>query len=305
MEKSGVNRILSSLICVLVVFIIISGLLIFITRYLAELRQDLPYFREQFDNLIQYIHKLLSQKFGITREAQEGFIDERSDDFRYGLELWIRNFLAGLASTFLSFLIILVYVFLLLLNRDEYEEFILLYAKENKREQLKSVIDRTSTIAQKYLWGRIKVMTLLGIMYIITFLIFDLKHALLLTLFGALVTVIPYFGPFISGVLPMVMALLTMNNMSTILLFSVIVLTIQLIESYVLEPWILGAEVHLRPLSIIIAIILGGMLWGIPGMVLFVPIFAIIKIICDQIDSLKPIGFLLGKTPITKPKNSL
>ncbi|HSI70524.1 MAG TPA: AI-2E family transporter, partial [Gillisia sp.] len=79
-----------------------------------------------------------------------------------------------------------------------------------------------------------------------------------------------------------------------IIIFIILVIIIQLIESYVLEPVIIGSEVQQSPLFVIIAIILGGALWGAAGLILFVPIFGILKIIFDHNRELKPLGFLIG-----------
>jgi len=80
------------------------------------------------------------------------------------------------------------------------------------------------------------------------------------------------------------------------IVFSIIIIVEQLIESYVLEPLIIGHEVRINPLSVIIAIVLGGMVWGLAGMVLFVPIFAMIKIISNHTPGYEPVGYLLGNT---------
>ena len=77
-------------------------------------------------------------------------------------------------------------------------------------------------------------------------------------------------------------------------MFAFTVLVIQLIESYVLEPVIIGSEVQLNPLTVIVAIIIGNLVWGLSGMILFVPMFAIFKILSDRVDNLRPVGYLIG-----------
>jgi predicted PurR-regulated permease PerM len=84
--------------------------------------------------------------------------------------------------------------------------------------------------------------------------------------------------------------------MQKVILFASIVLVIQLIESYVFEPLIMGKQVQLNPLIVIIAIIIGGMVWGLAGMILFVPLFAMFKIVSFHITGLKPVGYLVGNS---------
>jgi predicted PurR-regulated permease PerM len=71
--------------------------------------------------------------------------------------------------------------------------------------------------------------------------------------------------------------------------------SIQLFQGWILEPLILGPQVKINPLFTIVAIVLGELIWGLPGIILAIPLTAIVKIICDHIDSLKPYGFLIGE----------
>lgn len=137
-------------------------------------------------------------------------------------------------------------------------------------------------------------MIVLGILYTITFLAYGLEHAALFILFGAVITIIPFIGPLISGMLPVLFMVIFGGGYLEIVSFSILVLIIQLIESYVLEPIIIGSEVQQSPLFVIIAIVMGGAVWGFAGLILFVPIFGILKIIFDHNKELKPVGFLIG-----------
>ena len=137
-------------------------------------------------------------------------------------------------------------------------------------------------------------MALLSLMYFILFTAYDLRYTGLLIIFGALITIIPYIGPFISGLVPILFLIGFAGSPAEILSFAIIIIIIQLIESYVLEPILIGSEVEQSPLFIIIAIVLGGLLWGPAGLILFVPLFGILKIIFDHTPELRPLGFLIG-----------
>jgi predicted PurR-regulated permease PerM len=170
-----------------------------------------------------------------------------------------------------------------------------MYVSHNKQTLTKQSLDKISKVAFQYLWGRAQVMMILGVLFFITFMLFGLPYALLFTLFGAVITIIPYIGPLLSGLLPILFSFLYFDSLNKILFFSGVVIAIQLIESYVLEPLILGKEVKLNPMVIIVAIVMGGLIWGLAGMILFVPIFAIVKIISLNHSGLEPIGFLFGQ----------
>lgn len=294
LESFRVNRIIASLISTFVVFIVVGGLLFLFVFQADQFVSDIGSVKTQLQQLMDNIEKQITSIANITAEEQKKFWEERSDEILGRIESLATNFFSGVLNALSGLLLILIYVFLLLLYRDRITEFIMMYISEGKKEHTEEIIDRMSKVVYHYLWGRAKVMSLLGIMYYVTFLIFDLPYALLITIFGALITIIPYLGPLISGIVPIVFSFLFFESIPKAVIFSIIVIIEQLIESYFFEPWIIGREVKLNPLIVIVAIILGGMVWGLAGMILFVPLFAIVKIIFNNRSGLEPIGFLLG-----------
>lgn len=294
LEEWGVGRTTSSFISTIIVFVAVSGLSYLMISQLRNLADDLPDIQNESEQLLSRLQSFVGSITGISSEDQMQFLQERSDTILGALETEMTDFLGNLLNASLKFLLVLIYVFLLLLYRDRFAGVVLMYTSGEKEEKAKGVLEKTSHVAHQYLWGRIKVMSLLAIMYIIAFLAFDIRYPVLLTAFGALVTIIPYIGPLVSGVLPVFVAILFIEDSTVLIMFAVTVLVIQLIESYVFEPVIIGSEVQLNPLTVIIAIIIGNMVWGLPGMILFVPMFAIFKILSDRIDSLRPVGYLIG-----------
>ena len=294
LEKIRINRTIASLLSTLVVFIVFGGTLLLFIAQINLFVSDMPDMEDKIGSIIESSQKKIESITNLSLSEQNKIFDERSGKIVEKIEPFITGFFGDLFSTVFSFFLVLVYVFLLLLYREKIFDFITMYISKNQEKSAKETLNKISKVAFHYLWGRAKVMILLGIMFFITFISFGLPFALLFTLFGSVITIIPYFGPLLSGLLPILFSFLYFDSLQKILFFSAVVIVIQLIESYVLEPLILGKEVKLNPLVVIVAIVLGGILWGFAGMILFVPIFAIIKIISLSHSGLKPIGFLLG-----------
>jgi predicted PurR-regulated permease PerM len=296
LERIKVPRIFSSLISALLVFIVLGSILYLFAWQITLFVSDISSVRKEVTSLIQNIQSEITAITNLTPEDQQDIWKKRSDDVLNTIEAGLTQFLGNTLSTTTGFMLSLLYASLLLYYRDKFSEFVMMYVKETNEERAKSIMSKNSKVVYQYLWGRAQVMLLLGIMYYITFLLFDIPFALLLTLFGTLITIIPYLGPFISGLLPILFAIIYMQNIESIVFFSILITVIQLIESYVLEPLIIGHEVKINPLTVIIAIILGGMIWGLAGMILFVPIFAMIKIMSNHIPGGEPISYLLGNS---------
>jgi predicted PurR-regulated permease PerM len=293
-EGIGVNKIIATLISVMFVFFVISVLILVLINQLQKFLIDFDEVEKRMQEFFVLLQDYFESLTGIPPADQNDFLRGRSEDIFDMIERNIRIFIGDLFTIVFHFFLIIIFLFLFLLNRDKYVQFVLMYVKKEKEEEVRGVIEKTSRVAHHYLWGRIKVMFLLSLMYIITFMIFDLRHAVLITILGALLTIIPYVGPWMSGFLPIISALLMGEPFYHVVWLGVVIFIIQMIESYVLEPVFIGSEVKLSPLMIIVAIIIGGMIWGIPGMILFVPMLAVFKILADHAPGLRPVGYLLG-----------
>jgi predicted PurR-regulated permease PerM len=294
LERAKISRGISSLISTLIVFIVAGSFLFLFIYQMNQFVSNITSVREEVQSFLKGIQEYIESITSLTAEEQNKIWQQRSEEWLKNIEPVITDFFGDILNTMLGFLLVLVYMFLLLLYREKFSDFIMMNTRENKKEHISKIVNKISKVVHHYLLGRVKVMFILGIMYAITFLIFDLPYAILLTIFGSLITVIPYIGPLISGTLPILFSVLFFDSLEKILLFSILVLIEQLIESYVLEPLILGKEVQMNPLVVIVAVVIGGMFWGLAGMILFVPMFAMFKIISNNSPGLEPVGFLLG-----------
>lgn len=304
-SKLNLGRIFASFISTFILFLVVGGLVFLLFSQLNLFINDLLENEDAIFSFVDKIQKQIVDSTGFTLEQQKEMFNERIYGLIQEVQKHLTNVFEGFINILLSFLLTLIYVFLLLINREKFVDFLMKYVSEKKKENVKLILKKSKNVANRYLWGRVKVMILLGIMYSLIFFAYDLEYAALLLVFGVLVTIIPYIGPLLSGLLPVLFMLVTSQNPTEIISFTILVLIIQLIESYVLEPLLIGSEVKQSPLFVIIAIVLGGAIWGFAGLILFVPLFGVMKIIFDHTPELKPVGFLIGYEEGTTKLNFL
>ena len=158
-------------------------------------------------------------------------------------------------------------------------------------------------VAQHYLVGRAISIITLFVLYAIALLIIGIENALLLAALAALFNIIPYLGPILAAVFPVMVALVTEDSNQPALWVFISVCVFQAIDNYFVTPYFLGGEVSLSALSTIIAMIVGGFVWGIPGMILFIPLLSIVKIIWDRIPGLEHYGQVIGDEGERPSKN--
>jgi predicted PurR-regulated permease PerM len=144
-------------------------------------------------------------------------------------------------------------------------------------------------------------MSLQALLFSTFLLIIGIKNAVLLGCIAGLLSIMPYIGPVLGGVFPLLMALITEDTTQPAILVVIMLVVIQTIDNYFIEPVVVGGEVALSAISTILILIIGGTLWGPVGMIVFIPILGIAKIIFDHVDSLKPYGYLIGDPDERKP----
>ena len=117
---------------------------------------------------------------------------------------------------------------------------------------------------------------------------------ILFAVFIALMNLIPFVGVFLSSVFAITYVFLTTDSLIYPLLTFVCLWGIQLLENNLITPMVVGSKVKVNALAVIISILIGGWLWGISGMVLFIPLVGILKITLEKSASLQAFGFLLS-----------
>ena len=139
-------------------------------------------------------------------------------------------------------------------------------------------------------------------------LLLGVDYAVFFGTLAAFLLLIPYIGIMIGSLLPIVYALVTKDSPVYAVGVAGIFLFVQFLEGNFITPHIVGSKVSVNPLAAIIALILGGQLWGVAGLVLALPLTAILKVVFDNIESMKPYGYLIGEPEQThkpKPKRTL
>ncbi len=300
LDSWGFNRAMSSVTCLLILVVVIVGVIMIISTQFSAFAENLNQIQTKGKELIHDAQAYIEQQVGISPEEQDKVVKEQAEKSNPngpGLPLRI---LSGITGTLTGLVLSLVTTFLMLYNKEQFETFFVRLYDDQDKDKVKAVVGQITQVSQKYLTGRALSVLIIATLYSIGLLIIGVKNALLLGGIAALLTVIPYVGTVLGGLFPVLTALLT-EDVQTALWAAIVMVTIQTIDNYFIEPKIVGGEVNLNALWSILSILAGGMIWGVAGMIVFLPLFGIIKIVCDHVEPLKPLGYLLGEPGPKKP----
>lgn len=289
-QKKRIPKVLSIILTMLIALIFMLGLFYFLSTQLAQFGESAPLLVKKFNDLLGTFTIWVKNQFGISFEKQAQLLKEAGNSSKALVGQTLGTALGILGVVFL----IPVYVFLFLWNKTRILNFLYEVFAEENTEKVADILNETKTAIQGYMVGLLIEAGIVAVMNSAALLILDVKYAILFGVIGAILNMIPYIGGIIAIALPVLMATITKDGYSTQLGVIGAYMLIQFIDNNFLVPNIVSSKVQINALVSILVVLLGGALWGVSGMFLSIPIIAIVKIIFDRIEDLKPWGRLLG-----------
>ena len=291
---------LAVFICLLTLLLLMTTLAALLGWQVSELMKDMDMIKQKAIATITDTQQYIFTHLGISVEKQTQIFKEEQPSFSGVMQMMVGSF----AYIFTNLILVLVYLFFLLYYREHIKKFLLKLSAPAQKSEMEQVIYNATFVSQQYLLGLTKMIVCLWIMYGIGFSIVGVKNALFFAFLCGTFEIVPFIGNITGTTLTVLVSALHGANLS---MLGGIVITygiVQFIQGWVLEPLIVGPQVKINPLFTIIALVLGELVWGIPGIILAIPLIAILKIICDHIEPLKPYGFLIGEIETGKKERS-
>jgi predicted PurR-regulated permease PerM len=294
LEGKGVHKLLASFLSLIALLSILAGLSIFFYNQIIGLSGDLNFLNQRMSELIGTLNEFIGAHFDTAVPISMDSI--QNTIFKYLSENMstLTQGVIATATTLTIAFILPVYIFLFLYYRKFLTEFIMRAFADEHKEKVQKVVYKVKEVVQNYITGMFFVIIILSVLNSIALYSFGIKHALLFAVFAGMLNVIPFLGPFIGATLPIFYALLTKDSLWYPFGVFMAFYVIQLAESNFFTPKIVGGKVSMNPLMTIIALFVGNFIWGLAGMILFIPGMAMLKVVFDEIPGLEPYGFLLG-----------
>ncbi len=291
-----INRVLAISFTLILAILVIGALGSFLFSQASRFSEAWPKMVEKFDAYFNETVTWASGYFDITPRNIMAWIEKTKSELFNTSGTAIGQTLINVGNSFIVMLIVPVYVFMVLFYQPLLLEFIRKVFGTDNRAEVSQIISQVKKLIQSYLTGLVIEAIIVAILDITALLILGIDYAILLGILGALLNVIPYIGGIVAVALPMIIALVTKTSTWYPIYVLAAYYFIQLIDNNFIVPKIVASKVKINALISIIVVLAFGALWGIPGMFISIPLTAIIKLIFDHIEPLKPWGFLLGDT---------
>ncbi len=293
-ENNGFPRIVAIMLTLVIVFVFFIVLGYILSAQIINFVKDLPGIAGELEGYIIKIEYFIFKEFGIKLNIKSDLLQNNISKFVDSGVVLLQGTISTFSVLFNFVGLVPVYIFLFLLYRTSLREFFLLLTKREKHGVVRKVFKQMQKVVQSYVSGLLIVMSIVAVLNTTALLIIGVEYAFFFGLLAALLMIIPYIGVFIGSTLPALFAWLVQGNFVDGLLVVAAFSTVQFIEGNIITPRLTGGKIRLNPLSAIVGLVAGGYLWGTAGLIISLPLIAIIKVIFDNITILKPYGFLLG-----------
>ncbi|MPR32239.1 AI-2E family transporter [Salmonirosea aquatica] len=287
--KKGLGRGWAVLVCTLIVvlfFAILAGLL---TYQISLVAKDLPRMEQKANDLLNQAQSFIQDKTGMAPEKQ---MDEVKQQVAKLGSLGM-SFFGSFTNTVTNFFLMFVYLVLLLSHRHKIQKFLISCVEPSDKQQAYKLIFKARDTASMYIWGMLKDVTAMAIVYAIGFMIGGIKHGIFLAIIAAVFSFLPYIGNIIGGGTAAVLAMIS-GEPSAFLIVVGVMTVAQIIENYTLSPFLVGNAVGLNPFFSIVSIIVISMIWGIGGAIIALPLTGVIRVALLFSPHTKPMAEFMG-----------
>jgi len=294
LEKKGASRLWSIIWTMLSVTLVLVGITILFSAQIIDIVKGLDDFGTKLNEVLVAVTEFINTNISfVPKLDKDSLVD-------LGLQ-WFTNKSGGMLTNTLNsttlfltgFTLTIIYSFLILLYRKGLKKAVASFSAEEHTEKFKEMLNKIQKVGQQYLTGMFTLIIVLGILNTLGLFIIGIDYALFFGFLAGFLAIIPYVGTTIGGAIPALYAFITYDSYWYPLGVILVFWFIQILEGNFLSPKIVGGNLNVNAIVAILALITGGFIWGVAGMILFLPFAAILKVFCEHYEQLRPISLLM------------
>jgi len=285
-----VPRIAAIAVSLIVAILVIGGIWYFLANQMMQFTDQLPLLEKKGSELLTRTQNYLMQHWNIPLAKTDAYLAEA----RKAIKPLLGQLLGSMAGTMGSVFLLPIYTFLLLYYKNLILNFLYEIFAEQNAEEVSTVLRQVRGAIQSYMYGLLIEAAIVATLNTIALLILGVQYAVLMGVLGALLNVLPFFGGILAAALPIMVATITKEGYNTQIGIAISYIIIQFTDNHFLIPYIVSAKVRINALLSVVAVLLGGAVWGLAGMFLSIPFIGVLKIIFDRIPEMRPWGWVLG-----------
>ncbi|GGH25783.1 AI-2E family transporter [Sphingobacterium alkalisoli] len=294
-ERLRLGKAFSAILSVIAAIAIISTIGWFIVHQSIIIGKDASAITEKVLSVFERLQVWTQETFGIERSQMMDKLQEQGNKALENTGSLLSSTFGSIGNTLAGTVLVPLFSFFLLYYRDFFREFFFKTFKSTPQRKVNEVLNKIYEVVQSYLLGLVTVMGIVAVLNTGGLMLMGIDYAWFFGSLASLLMLLPYIGIAIGSILPALFALAVKDSAWYALGVVIWFQLVQFLEGNIITPNIVGSKVSINPLMAIIGILLGGMLFGLSGLILALPLIATLKVIFDAVPSMQAIGFLIGE----------
>lgn len=294
LERKGLNRVMSIAIGIgslTVMFLIVVALL---AKQVSDFSGEWNDLQPKFINALSATQDFISTKFHISREQQDQWAKQLPEKFAGNVVGFIKGTISISASSLMMAILIPLYVALILYYRQLWKVVLCRLLPMQSVEDVSRMLSMTIDTYYNFIKGMGLVYLIVGILNSLGLLLLGIPHAFLFGFIASVLTFIPYIGIMVGALLPITIAWISHDSIWYPIGVVSVFTFVQYLEANVIFPFAVSSRLKVNTMVVLLSIFIGGLLWGVSGMILFVPFVGIVKLIADSRTDWQTVSLALG-----------
>jgi predicted PurR-regulated permease PerM len=285
LEYIGLTKGVAAFLAVFLTSVLLGLVMYFIYNQVLRFSEQGPQFLDKASELYDKLQAFVADFFGVKRSNQS-HLQQQLAKLANNTEVLVTSAISFLGGFFTDVTLIPLYVFFLLYFRDFFLEFFYKIIPSSDKEVIDLTMNQIYDVILNWMRGVLIVIVIVGVLNSVGLMILGIEYPFFFGFLASFLALIPYIGILIGSLLPALMALITKDSYWYAVGVVGIFWFVQVLEGNFITPYIVGKNVSINPLIAIFSLLLLGKLWGMAGLVLALPVTAIIKVVFDSVPGL-------------------
>jgi len=298
LEQWKIPRAAAITLLMIVLIASISSLIYIVLNQAVAIAEDLPEISGKLEAWYLSLATYLETDLGISAAKQTEYLYSGVEKLLGSSGSFIQSTINTTANLFTYLALIPVYVFLMLYYRERFQDFFIAINHPDSRDRVEDTLDHSKGVILNYVSGISIVVLIMAVLNVGGLLIIGIPYAVFFGIVAALLTIIPYVGIIIGSIPPILIALIMTDSVFYPVAVIILFVIVQTLEGNFITPKIVGSKVSVNALAAMVALVVGGFLWGAIGMILSIPITGMLKVILHQSPKTRPWSMLIGQDDV-------
>jgi len=294
LENRHFPRALASFLTLLLFMILLGGLFYFFSHQMVRLSRDLPSLQAKVMDKWTDIQDWISEKYHVSNTQQKDYVNKSANGLLNSAMNSAATTFVGFLETVILTIFFFIFTFFILQYRRLLMHFIVELFDRTHNAKVQAVISRIRSLINSYVLGLLIEMSVVAVLIFTSLMIIGVKYALLISIMAAVLNIIPYLGIYCCMAIAMIITAAT-SSTGHVVAVGVVFIVTHFADANVILPHVVGGKMNMNPFITILVVLIGRLVWGIPGMFLFIPLVAIIRLISEEVPGMKPWAILLGE----------